>query len=133
MAWLAVFIGGGIGSVLRYALALALPASQGPFPLGTLAANLCGCFLLGFLGRLEWGGEGSAAWMSEPVRLALTTGLCGGFTTYSTFKSEFLQLGLDGHAGRSAAYLFATLLLCAAGTVAGMTLGSMTLGSRSPG
>ncbi len=86
---LMVFLGGGVGSVLRYVVGLALPYAA--FPCATLVVNAAGSFLIGFLGalavRLGW---------SEALRLALTVGLCGGFTTFSTFSKESFALAQHG-------------------------------------
>ena len=102
--FLMVFLGGGVGSVARYALALALNGRGGPF--GTFAVNVGGCFLIGFLGacaaRLEW---------SESTRLLLTVGLCGGFTTFSTFSNESLAFLRDGAYLSAALYILASLAL----------------------
>jgi CrcB protein len=84
-----VFIGGGIGSVLRYVVGLCIGAAA--FPWATLAVNICGSLAIGLFGgwseRFGW---------PEAVRLALTVGLCGGFTTFSTFSKELLALAQSG-------------------------------------
>ena len=89
MNFLWVFIGGGIGSVLRYAVGLCIGAAA--FPWATLAVNVSGSFAIGLFGgwseRFGW---------SEAVRFALTVGLCGGFTTFSTFSKESLALVQSG-------------------------------------
>ena len=94
---LVVFIGGGLGSLMRYGLSLVIGARG--FPFATLAANVAGCFLIGCFGaagvRLSWSGT---------TRLLLTTGLCGGFTTFSTFSKESLALLEGGHHGLFALY-----------------------------
>ena len=114
-----VFIGGGFGSLLRFALALADRAWLGTaFPAGTLAANLLGSFLLGFLARYSLNLHG----VSTEVRLGLTTGLCGGFTTYSTFNLETLHLFEQGRVSLAALYVVATLALCIGGGLAGFAL-----------
>ena len=95
---LVVFLGGGLGSLMRYGLSLVI-GSRG-FPLATLAANVAGCFLIGCFGavgaRFSW---------SETTRLLLTTGLCGGFTTFSTFSKESLALLEGGDYGMFALYV----------------------------
>ena len=95
---LVVFLGGGLGSLMRYGLSLAI-GSRG-FPLATLAANVAGCFLIGIFGaagaRFSW---------SEATRLLLTVGLCGGFTTFSTFSKESLALLEGGSYGLFALYI----------------------------
>lgn len=106
-----VFLGGGVGSVLRYGAGLAM--GGGLFPWGTLAVNVVGSFAIGLFGGLS----ARFGW-SECVRLALTTGLCGGFTTFSTFSREAWVLA---EAGRWAAFV-----TYAAGSVA---LGLLAVGA----
>jgi CrcB protein len=90
--FLAVFIGGGIGSVARWALGLRLNPVYGQLPLGTLAANLIGAFIIGL----------GLAWFSrmtqlDPMwKLLITTGFCGGLTTFSTFSAETVFLLQEG-------------------------------------
>ena len=86
---LLVFVGGGIGSVLRYALSRWINAqSVSHFPYGTFLVNIIGCFFIGFFVFYteRYGAEGSQ-W-----RLFLVTGLCGGFTTFSAFAFENVTL-----------------------------------------
>ena len=85
---LAIFVGGGVGSLLRYLVQMVLHERIRPydFPWATLSVNLVGSFLIGLF--YAW----SARWhLSVEVRLLLTTGLCGGFTTFSTLYA-FLSL-----------------------------------------
>jgi CrcB protein len=79
-----VGLGGAAGSMLRYSLQRWLGNG---FPVGTLLANLAGCFLIGLL----WGIFHRSA-PPASLRLLLTTGFCGGFTTFSAFSQESLQL-----------------------------------------
>ena len=124
-----VFIGGGIGSVIRYGISLAKdhlrlnPLSwlgQTMLPWPTLTANVLGCLLIGLFyslsDRLGW---------SPEHRLLLTTGLCGGFTTFSTFSNEGLMLLRSGHTGLFALYLLLTLCLGLAAVAAGAWMGAM--------
>ena len=90
---LLVGIGGFAGSVLRYLVTIFLAERvSASFPFGTLTANITGCFLIGvILGFAERGSILSPEW-----RILLTTGFCGGFTTFSTFSYESLRLVQDG-------------------------------------
>ena len=79
---LLVFVGGGIGSVCRYAMATALQRTfPGPFPVGTFFVNLLGCFAIGLVGAL--GLERAA--ISPEARTFIMVGILGGFTTFSSF------------------------------------------------
>ncbi len=89
-----VFIGAGgaLGAVLRYLVSgLDYRFSSGVFPVGTLAVNLSGSLLIGFL----WGLFEQSA-VSSSVRLCVLTGILGGYTTFSTFALENLNLIRDG-------------------------------------
>jgi len=103
---LLVFLGGGIGSVLRYLLQLglndaAVPGdSRGPWPWGTLTANILGCAAAGALTALA----STRLALDEHARLLVSVGLLGGFTTFSAMAGETLQIG-EGSAGRAAGYV----------------------------
>ncbi|WP_202303749.1 fluoride efflux transporter CrcB [Dryocola clanedunensis] len=89
---LAVFIGGGTGSVLRWFLSLKLNPVHSAIPIGTLTANLIGAFIIG-LGLATF----SRLIHLDPVwKLLITTGFCGGLTTFSTFSAEVVYLLQDG-------------------------------------
>ncbi len=82
-------IGGFLGSISRYALHKLLTSYfQGVFPLGTLAANLIGCLLIGMI----YGIATSQNYLSHEMRMLLAVGFCGSFTTFSTFANENLAL-----------------------------------------
>ena len=85
-AYLWVCLGGGLGAAARHGVNRAAQALAGPdYPAGTLFANVAGCFVMGLLaGWFTYRGEDT----SEPLRLFLTTGLLGGFTTFSAFALE---------------------------------------------
>ena len=112
---LMVFLGGGAGSLLRHLVALSLPSAS--FPWATFAANLLGSLAIGLFG----GWSARFGW-SEPVRLALTVGLCGGFTTFSTFSKESLALAESGRWGAFAAYALGTAALGLAAVAEGYFL-----------
>ncbi len=89
MNLLAVAVGGALGAMLRYGISGWLQAFTGAaFPLGTLAVNIVGSFVIGLV--LQAGTERYL--MAPETRLLLTTGLCGGLTTFSTFAWETLRL-----------------------------------------
>lgn len=106
---LAVCVGGALGSGARYLVSLlALRFFGASFPVGTLVVNVLGSVLLGALIHLSTR-DGA---LSPALKLLLTAGFCGGFTTYSTFNLESLQLIEDGRLGLFALYAGATFLLC---------------------
>lgn len=91
----AVFIGGGTGSVLRWLLGMKLNPLHHAIPIGTLTANLAGAFIIGM--GLAWFNRMTHI---DPLwKLLITTGFCGGLTTFSTFSAEVVFLLQDGRAG----------------------------------
>ncbi|HET8572799.1 MAG TPA: fluoride efflux transporter CrcB [Edaphocola sp.] len=92
---LIIGLGGGVGSILRYLMQVGInkitPALA--FPLGTFIVNITGCFLIG----LFYGTAARHSWFSEEWRLMLITGLCGGYTTFSSFSYESMSLMAEGH------------------------------------
>jgi CrcB protein len=106
-----VALGGAAGSVARYhAQAFATRRWSGGFPWGTLFVNLLGSLLLMALMTIAM----RTGRVPEQVRLALGTGVLGGFTTYSTFNYETMTLAQNGQWGRAAVYLAATVAGCLA-------------------
>lgn len=105
-----MFLGGGMGSVIRYSIAQWIPVRPLTFPLATLLANFLACLFLGFV--LQAG-------FDMRTRLLLATGLCGGFSTFSTFTAENQSLWASGRADLLALNIAVNILLCAAGLWAG--------------
>ena len=118
-----VFLGGGLGSVVRYGIARALPAASG-FPWATFTANsLSGLVLGAVLGVLMASpDQDGGRW-----RLLLVTGFCGGFSTFSTFSNEGLTLFQSGQPGLAGLYAAASWLTCMGGIALGMWWARMLL------
>ena len=117
-----VFIGGGIGSAARYWLSgLVQRMTASVFPYGTLSVNIIGCFLIGlFMSTFE-----ERFLLTPTLRVFLTIGILGGFTTFSTFSYDTISLLRDAeyfHAfGNAALSLFG----CFAATYAGIVIGKL--------
>lgn len=114
-----VAIGGLIGSVARYLIAITVSRQfSSVFPYGTMGINILGCFLIGiFYALAEKGNLLTPEW-----RLFLTTGFCGGFTTFSTFSYETMNLFQDGEWIYLSIYVFGSNLIGFAGTFLGTSL-----------
>ena len=120
-----VALGGAIGSVLRYAVALALPVHDGGWPLATLTVNVVGAFALGWL--LEGlAGRGRETLRVRRLRLFAGTGLLGGFTTYSSLALETERLLAAGDVALALAYLSVTLVVGSLAAAAGVAVGLRT-------
>jgi CrcB protein len=116
MHYAIVFLGGGIGAALRHGVNLAAARFGLAFPVGTLAVNVAGSFLMGVLVAyfaLRGG-------IDQHVRLLLTTGLLGGFTTFSAFSLDAALMWEKGAIGQLALYAGGSVLLAVAGLFAGM-------------
>ncbi len=117
-AILVVFLGAGLGGVMRHAVNLAAARWLGQgFP-GTFAVNVTGSLLMGLIaGWFALRGEAS-----QPVRLFLTTGLLGGYTTFSAFSLDAALLWQRGEAALAALYVAGSVVLSLAGVFAGLAL-----------
>jgi CrcB protein len=124
MAYWAVFLGGGLGSVSRYAWGRALAAGwSGPgwlaAPAATAAVNLAATALLVFLLTRGEGPATGSRWTSHAWLLA-TTGFCGGFSTFSTFAADTIKLYTTGHPQWAVANVAINVLGCLAVALWGM-------------
>lgn len=115
IACIAVGCGGFLGAVLRYLLGLIPLEGTRGFPLVTLLINLAGSFAIGVIAEAA----GARNTGKGPVALFLKVGICGGFTTFSTFALETGDLILNRRGGLAAAYMAASLALCVLGAVLG--------------
>lgn len=116
MMYFYVFIGGGLGSLCRFGLAQWLNRPGG-YPLGTLAANGLSCILLGML--VAWVGK---QWLAPEFRWLLVTGFCGGFSTFSTFSNEGIQMLKAQQWGMFTLYFTLSLVTGLLGIMAGMKI-----------
>lgn len=119
IGYLVVTVGGGIGAAARYLLSAWVHAAFGQaFPWGTLLVNVVGSFIIGLVMVLSL----ERGIVSPEVRLLLTTGFCGGLTTFSTFSYETLALLRGEQWLWAGANTLVNLLLCFAATGMGMLL-----------
>lgn len=124
----AVAVGAAAGGVSRYYLSVAVQQRLGAtFPWGTLLINVTGSLLLGFLMRYAL----ATPSVTAEMRLLLTTGFCGGYTTFSTFSYETAMLLEDGQYERAAAYALASVLVALLATFCGFILARELIAFRA--
>lgn len=117
MIYLYIAVGGALGSVARYALgAVVQHRADGLFPWGTLLINVTGSLMLGFV--VQYFSE--SATVTSETRAFLTTGLLGGYTTFSAFSYEAVRLMEDGNYRAAAFYVGASVVMSLAGTIGGI-------------
>ena len=127
MVWY-VALGSAIGGVARFLLGtLIQERAGGTFPTGTLLVNVTGSLLLGFLLRYALGSTA----VSPETRALLTTGVCGGYTTFSTFSYETIALLEEGQHQRAALYIALSVVLSLAACLAGVIIAREMLGARA--
>lgn len=123
-AYLWVAFGGAIGSVCRFGLGLAMLRVTGPrYPWGTLLINVLGSFVIGYFGELSR--AGGRLPVSEEIRIFVIVGFCGGFTTFSSFSLQTLDLFRLGLPALAASYIAASVALCLAAVYLGVVLGKL--------
>lgn len=108
MHWslLSVMAGGAIGSGLRFVVGLVMPVSAGRFPFTTLAINVVGSFVLGVVSAMAT----RTSVLNRELTLFLGAGLCGGFTTFSTFSVEMISMWELDRTWPMVAYALASLV-----------------------
>jgi CrcB protein len=120
-----ITLGGILGTLLRYFLQGWVQQRSGlaQFPVGTLAINLIGSFVVGLVIRLATG----STLLSPDLRAGLTIGFCGAFTTMSTFSYESMKLLGDGEYWYAGLYMGGTVIGCLAAVIAGTELANRLL------
>jgi CrcB protein len=122
-----VAAGAALGGVARFLLAPIIQQRiSGGFPGGTLVINITGSFLLGFIMRYAL----QVGTMSPELRLLLTTGFCGGYTTFSTFSYETATLIQDGEYGRAFWYMGTSVGIALLATFAGFAAADQLIALR---
>lgn len=124
MSYLIVFLGAGIGGAGRHAVNVLAMRLFGPaFPAGTLVVNVLGCLLMGLVaGFFAFRGH-----LPQEARLFLTTGILGGFTTFSAFSLDAALLWERGEVGLAALYVGASVVFSLAAVAAGLALSRLML------
>ena len=126
--YLLLAIGGAIGTVARFGISvLAMPISR-QIPCGTLIINVLGSFIIGFFGTLTLA-HGKYP-VSENARLFVMVGLCGGFTTFSSFSLQTLDLLRGGAVLRGCANVVLSVVLCIAAVAVGHMLAAQLNGGE---
>jgi fluoride exporter len=121
-----VAVGGALGSVARFVLGALVQQRAGVgFPVGPLLVNVTGSIAIG--AAMRWATAGGA--ISPEMRIFLVTGVCGGYTTFSTFSYETTRLFEDGAQARALLYVVLSVGLSLAGTVVGFALARAALGA----
>ncbi len=115
--FLLICLGGALGTGARFLISTGMARAFGPqFPRGTILINVTGSFLIALILELSL----RTGAISPGMRLFLTTGVMGGYTTYSSFNYETLRLAEDGSAGLAALNLALTVVGCLAAGVLGL-------------
>ncbi|MFI3299937.1 MAG: fluoride efflux transporter CrcB [Candidatus Gastranaerophilales bacterium] len=115
----AIFIGGGVGAVLRYLCGVLTPRLFIlNFPVSTMFVNFIGSFLIGFLFVLFLEKQE----LNTALKLALTVGFCGGLTTFSTFSLEAFDMIVNQRYFEAISYILASVIICLLAVVLGVSL-----------
>ena len=114
---LLIMLGGAIGTLIRYVISVLTAGSPHELPWSTIAINVSGSFLIGFFGTLTLS-HGRFP-VSENVRLMVMVGVCGGFTTFSSFSLQTFDLMRHGSMVRAAINVIGSVVLCVAAVACG--------------
>lgn len=131
MTYIWVGIGGALGSVGRAWLVLLAARLLGPhFPWGTIFINIAGSFIIGLFAAMT--AHLNRFWAGEDMRAFVMVGICGGFTTFSSFSLQTLELIRGGRLGYALANVLLSVLLCLAAVAAGHLSGALIRAEMSP-
>jgi fluoride exporter len=124
LTYLWVALGGALGTTARYWLSTVVARAFGEtFPWGTLIINVTGSFVIGFFAALT--GPDGRVFASSTVRQFVMIGICGGYTTFSSFSLQTLNLMNDGEWTRAGANIGLSVLLCLIAVWAGVVLANL--------
>ena len=110
MTYVWIAIGSALGGLSRYALTRMMMPMSGRFPWSTVCVNVIGSFVIGFFGTLTLAGSRYA--VSENTRMFVMVGICGGFTTFSSFSLQTFDLLRSGAWGRALGNVVLSVVLC---------------------
>jgi fluoride exporter len=129
MTYLWIALGGALGSVARFWLAGAIGQRVGEgFPWGTILVNVTGSFIIGLFATIT-GPDGR--WLASPaLRQFFMVGVCGGYTTFSAFSLQTLDLAREGEWLSAGANILLSVVLCLLGVLLGHLLGAWLNGAR---
>lgn len=125
MSYLWVTLGSAFGGLLRYAITRMMLTFSVNFPYGTLLINVLGSFVIGYFGTLTLQSGKYPA--SDNMRLFVMIGICGGFTTFSSFSLQTFDLMRSGGWGRALANVMLSVVLCVAAVAAGHRLAQQSV------
>lgn len=123
--WTLIAIGGGLGAVLRFALQGLVQPRSSLFPWGTMLVNISGCLAIGFLMALFTGPYA----IRPEYRLGIITGVLGGYTTFSSFGWETMQLAEQRQWGLALLYVGVSVIVGLLATFVGIRLSQWLYGS----
>ena len=125
MSYLWVTLGSAIGGLLRYAITRLTLTLSISFPFGTVLINVLGSFVIGYFGTLTLQSGKYPA--SDNLRLFVMVGICGGFTTFSSFSLQTFDLMRSGGWGRALANVVLSVVLCVGAVAAGHLLAQQSV------
>lgn len=120
---LVIMAGGALGTLARYLVSLLTLPISGHLPWGTIIINITGSLLIGFFGTLTLA-HGRFP-VSENIRLFVMIGFCGGYTTFSSFSLQTLDLLRSGAPGRAMVNVVASMILCVTAVAVGHQIAAL--------